>query len=185
MGILFSSKLESAGHIGGSHCQTALFYQIVLDTFPVLIMVAVFETVIYPFFKMCIPSMLRRIGLGLGVAIVGLLVLLVLDAYGYNQLLDTDSLNVTRHEELNCYLINATLEEYVHISAHAISVIMLIGALAETLVFIAGKLKYKWGGMLRYAVGRVSMKNPLSMVSQCQNNPPEMLQEHIFFGVSI
>lgn len=86
--------------------------------------------------------MLRRIGLGLGVAIVGLLVLLVLDAYGYSQLLSTEFHNATLDVELNCYLVNATLEEYVHISAHTISIIMLIGALAEALVFIAGMLKY-------------------------------------------
>lgn len=140
MGILFSSKLESAGHIGGGYCQAALFYQIVLDTFPVLIMVAVFETVIYPFFKVCIPSMLRRIGLGLGVAILGLLVLFVLDVYGYNQLLSSQ-IHVSNfsHVEFNCYLVNATLEQQVHISAHVISTIMLIGALAEALVFIASK----------------------------------------------
>lgn len=106
-------------------------------------MVALFETIIYPFFKVCVPSMLRRIGLGMGVAIVGLLVLLVLDVYGYNRLLSSqittgDPSNVS-YVEFNCFLVNDSLEQQVDISAHAVSSVMLVGALAETIVFIAGE----------------------------------------------
>lgn len=123
-----------------------LFYQIILDTFPVFIMVVIFETVIYPFCKVLIPTMLTRIGIGMGVAIVGLLVLFVLDVYGYNQLLNVDAIHIiVRNDssngslmDYNCYLVNDSLEEQVNISVHAISSVMLLGALAETLVFIAG-----------------------------------------------
>jgi hypothetical protein len=100
-------------------------------------MVVLFETIIYPFFKVCIPSMLKRIGLGMGVAIVGLLVLFVTDVYGYNQKLTHHFSNVSELD--NCYLVNDSLEEDVNISAHALSIIMLIAALAEALVFIASK----------------------------------------------
>lgn len=149
VGILFSNKLTGSTHLNG-HCPTGLFYQILLDTFPVFIMVAVFETVVYPFFKVLVPSMLRRIGLGMGVAILGLLVLLVLDVYGYKQLLNSELVEVvlgSSHSsnssngsvvELSCYLVNGSVEEQVGISVHAISSVMLLGALAETLIFIAG-----------------------------------------------
>ena len=131
-------------------CGAGLFYQIVLDTFPVFLMIVIFEVVIYPFFKAVIPSMLKRIGLGMGVAIVGLLVLFVLDLYGYNRLLDTGSsavhlTNLSR-VELNCYLVNESSENLVGISAHAISAVMLLGALAETLFFIAGIIGGGEGG---------------------------------------
>ena len=121
-----------------------LFYQIVLDTFPIFIMVAIFETVIYPFCKVLVPTMLKRIGIGMGVAILGLLTLFVLDVYGYNKLLNIEEIAIIpigangSLVEYNCYLVNDSLEEQVNISVHAVSAIMLLGALAETLVFIAG-----------------------------------------------
>ncbi len=123
-------------------CKTGLFYQIVLDTYPIFLMIVVFETIIYPFFKAMIPSMLKRIGLGMCVAIVGLLALFIMDVYGYNRLLNNGSMGVnftnSSQVELNCFLVNDTTEHLVNISVHAVSVIMLSGALAETLLFIAG-----------------------------------------------
>lgn len=109
-------------------------------------MVLVFETVIYPCFKTVIPSMQKRIGLGMFVGLVGLLVLLVLDVYGYNRLLNEGSVvtnftsNVS-HVQLNCYLVNESKEESLDISVHAVSAVMLLGAVAETLLFIAGTHK--------------------------------------------
>lgn len=144
IGILFSQKL--VGSDASDHCPMGLLYQIILDTFPIFIMVVIFETIIYPFFKVLIPSMLKRIGIGMVVCIVGLLTLFVLDVYGYNQLLIVEQVNIlpitsgsnVSHMAYNCYLVNNSVEDQVNISVHAISSIMLLGALAEAFVFIAG-----------------------------------------------
>ena len=140
--MLFSHKL--LGPDADHHCRIGLLYKILLDTFPVFVIVVIFETIIYPFCKVLVPSMLKRIGIGMGVAIVGLLVLFVLDVYGYNQLLNVDAVNVITDPSngslvnYNCYLVNDSAEDQVDISVHAITSVILLGALAETLVFIAG-----------------------------------------------
>ena len=151
MVLLLSHKLENVPY---GKCRAGIFYQILLDTFPVFIMVAVFEAVIYPLFKVCIPSMLRRVGIGMCVSIAGLLVLLVLDVYGYNQKLydggvsNFDSAedyfatslisNGSNGSEYNCYLVNGSTEQQVDINVSVISAVILLAALAETLIFIAG-----------------------------------------------
>lgn len=149
--MLFSHKLENASF---GTCQAGIFYKILLDTFPVFIMVAVFEAVIYPLFKVCIPSMLRRVGIGMCVSIAGLLVLLVLDVYGYHQKLRTSSAedyfassvisnngsNGSGVVEYSCYLVNGSTEQQLDMNTSVISAVILLAALAETLIFIAGLL---------------------------------------------
>ena len=89
--------------------------------------------------------MQKRVGLGMCVAIIGLLVLFIMDVYGYNRLQNSGSVaaNFTSnfsHIELNCYLVNGSAEEnLVDISVHAVSAFMLLGALAQTQLFIGGK----------------------------------------------
>ncbi len=84
--------------------------------------------------------MLKRIGIGMSVAILGLLILFTFDLYGYNHNLSTAGfLQNTSDVSSYCYLVNdSSVEVVTGISVHAISVLMLLGALAETLVFIAG-----------------------------------------------
>ena len=138
VGIIISKKLDDTPSVGGI-CAAGEFYQILLDTIPIFIMIVIFETAIYPFFKACIPSMFRRIGLGMGVAIAGLLLLFIVDVFGYYKLRHTSNLdsNSTAFVENSCYLVNGTTEQQVDISVHIMPAPILLAALAETLVFIS------------------------------------------------
>lgn len=168
VGSLFSNKLEGASNIGSAHCHTGLFYRIVLDTFPIFIMVALYETIIYPLLKVCIPSMLKRIGIGMVVAIAGLLVLLAMDVYGYNQLINNQTaLPNVSNMSLSCYLVNSSIEQQVDINVHVISFVMLLAAVAETLIFIAGRYNYVCGASLLQCAQHGS--SPLECIShECE-----------------
>lgn len=141
IGIIFS--LRQIPSPFGS-CSEGLFYKIVLDTFPIFVMVAVYEVVIYPFFKAIIPSMLKRIGIGMVVGILALLALLALNSHKYNtstsSTITSNTINASNGTQCNLLITeDNNMEDQVNISLQYIAIVLLMAALAETLVFIAGK----------------------------------------------
>ena len=52
--------------------------------FTIVLLIPVYEFVIYPFFRRYVLRILRRIGLGMAIALVGTIGMLVMDALGHN-----------------------------------------------------------------------------------------------------
>ena len=99
------------------------------DVLPILLVIPVCELVIYPLMQNCKPTILKKIGIGMAVAVIFNIASLVLYA-------NLHSLQVTP-EMHHCFFFNSTKYNGT-LAAPIIGVPITISTLSELLVYIAG-----------------------------------------------
>ncbi|KAL5515225.1 hypothetical protein EMCRGX_G000361 [Ephydatia muelleri] len=117
-----------------------------LQVLPILVVIPVCELVIYPLVQNCIPTILKKIGIGMIVIIIWNIVSLIL-------YVTLHSMQVT-HEDHHCFEFNSTADRNETLPAPIIAVPFAICSFSELLVYIAGfeficaQSPYSFRGML-------------------------------------
>ena len=103
-----------------------------LDYIPILVMLPIYEFLVYPLLTKYIPTTLRRIAIGFVVMMLSVAPLVVVDAYGH-------SISSPNSTASTCYLVNSTSAiQNLNIESYFIALPYTLGAIAEMLVFIGG-----------------------------------------------
>lgn len=118
-------------------CSSAYILTVLTNTLPIILMVSFYELVIYPLLGNFIPTMLKRVGLGMIVGILATGSLATIDMLAYEHPY-SDEMNTT--ETYYCYLVNGSSQIQFDLSSFFIALPIILLTLAETLVYIACEL---------------------------------------------
>lgn len=143
VGELFAAKLH---HVESGQCTVGYLLLVEVDTLLLVVAVAAHEFVIRPLFSKFIPSMLKRVGLGIIVGLAGTATLMLMDVIGYKEITgsgvnSTEIFTQTNFNKTLCYLVNGETDEILDLSSSIVAIPYIMVALSEVLLFLAGLLE--------------------------------------------
>lgn len=98
----------------------------------IILVIPIYEFIIYPFFRRYIVRILRRIGLGMFLALIGTVGILLVDFFGHR---------ATNHGSEHCMLFNVdfTSPSSIPYKATTFLPIVFVMSLGEFLIFVPSK----------------------------------------------
>lgn len=110
------------------HCSTNFFISNAVNLIVYTVLIPVYEFIVYPLFRRYVLTMLKRIGLGMMIAVVAVFIFFVLDLVGHHE-----------HSSVECmFYWNENPETQLHLDPRWLLLPIVLMSLGEFLVFIPG-----------------------------------------------
>ena len=143
-GVYNYSTIFEHMNSGGLRCYDKYIVTNVVSAITYTICIPVFEFLIYPIFRKCIPRINKRIGLGMAVMLIGHSLLLVIDVYSH------DHKNISGNNScmFNDISTHVNLSPYYLVPVIVIVTIGELFTLIATYEFICAQSPYSMRGLL-------------------------------------